>query len=92
VRVQRVVLKDHRDVPVLRRQVVDETVADVDTPRRDGLEPGDHPERGSLAAPRRAHEHDQLAVGDVEVDAMNGDIAAVLIYLSHAFEADPGHG
>ena len=92
VRVERVVLKDHRDVAVLRRDVVHEAVANVQTARRDRLEPRDHPERRALAAPRRTDEHDELAVSDVEVDAVHRDVPAVLIYFSHAFEADPGHG
>ena len=61
VRVERVVLEDHRDVPVLRRQVVDDlavelTFPDVIVSRR----------RSSAArclpAARRADEHDELPV------------------------------
>ena len=68
VRIERVVLEHHRDVAVLRRQVVD------DAARRSGrrptvivLEPRDHAERGRLAAARRPDEHDELAVVDLQV-------------------------
>ena len=65
VRVERVALEDHRDVAALRREVVDDTVADPDDAVADVLEAGDHPQRGRLAAPGRADEHHELAVGDL---------------------------
>jgi hypothetical protein len=43
VRVERVVLEDHRDVPVLRRQIVDQAVADVDLAGTDLFQPRHHP-------------------------------------------------
>jgi hypothetical protein len=69
VRVERVVLEHHRDVPVLRRHVVDQLIADVDLARSGFLETGDHPQSRGLAAARGADQHDELAVVDVEVDA-----------------------
>ena len=45
VRVQGVVLEDHRDVAVLGRHVVDDALADADRAAGDLLEPGDHAER-----------------------------------------------
>ena len=48
--VERVVLEHHRDVPVLRRHVVDDDVVDRDLAVGDLLEPGDHAERRRLAA------------------------------------------
>ena len=62
--VERVVLEDHRDVTVLRRQRVDDLAADPNGPVRDRLEAGDHPQRSRLAAAGRADEDDELAVGD----------------------------
>ena len=52
--------------------VVDAPVADADRPRRDLLEPGDHAQRGRLAAARGADEHHELAVTDVEVQRPHG--------------------
>ena len=72
VRVKRVVLEHHGDVPVLRRHVVDQLVADIDLARGGLLEPGDHPQGRALAAARRADQHDELAVGDVEIDPLDG--------------------
>ena len=42
VRIERIVLEDHSDIPVRRLEPVDEAVADMDLARADLLEPGDH--------------------------------------------------
>ena len=85
VRVERVVLEHHRDVPVLGRQVVDDAVADLDRAAADLLQAGDRPQRGRLAAPGRADEHHELAVLDVEAEVVDGpDAARVgLLYVVH---------
>ena len=59
-------------------------------PLRDRLEPGDHPQRGRLAAARRADEHDELLVGDVEVEGAHR-LGAVGVHLPHVLEADLSH-
>ena len=71
VRVERVVLEHHGDVALFRRHVVDDALADADLSRGDVLEPGDHPQQGRLAAARRPDQDDELAVADVDVDAVN---------------------
>ena len=50
VRVERVVLEDHRHVPPAGVDVVDDGVSDTDLPVADLLETGDHPERRRLPA------------------------------------------
>ena len=90
VRVERVVLEHHGDVAVLRRHVVDDAVADADRPLRDRLEPGDHPQRGRLAAARRADEHHELPVGDVEVERAHR-LGAVGVDLPDVVEHDVSH-
>ena len=75
MRVERVALEDHGDVTPLRRQVVDDALADPDDAVADVLEPGDHAERRRLAAPGRADEHHELAVGDVEIEPVDGSCA-----------------
>jgi hypothetical protein len=50
VRVERVVLEDHRDVAVFRREVVHDLVADFDRSVAYLLEARDHPQRRRLAA------------------------------------------
>ena len=69
VRVQRVVLEDHRDVAFLRRHAVHDVVPDRDLAVGDFLQAGDHPQQRGLAAAGRPDEHAELAVGDRDVDA-----------------------
>ena len=70
VRIERVVLEHHRDVALFRRHVVDDALADQDVALRNLLEPGDHPEQRRFSAARRPDEDDELAVGDIDVDAV----------------------
>ena len=55
----------------LSRTVVHHPIADLQLALADVLQPGDHPQQGGLAAPRRADEHHELAVAYLQVD--NGD-------------------
>ena len=70
VRIERVVLEHHGDVALGRRQIVDDALADGDRAAGDGLQPGHHPEQRGLAAARRADQHDELAVGDIDADVV----------------------
>ena len=72
------------------REPVDDPVPDADLARRQGLEPGEQSERGGLPRPRRADEHHELAVRDLQREvAHRGDIAELL---GDVVEHDPGHG
>ena len=82
MRVQGVVLEDHRDVALARVKVVDDAAADLDPTVRHVLEPGDHPQHGRLAAAGRTDEHDELAVGDLEVEPVNS-LRPVGVDLAH---------
>jgi hypothetical protein len=90
VRIKGVVLEDHRDVAVLRRDAVDDALADHDLPGRDVLEAGDHPQRRRLAAPGRADEDDELPVRDLEVERVDG-LRAVRVDLRQLLELDLCH-
>ena len=79
VRVERVVLEHHRDVPVLGRQVVDHAVADVDLAGRDLLQPRHHPQGGGLAAAGGADQDHELLVPDVQVHVLDGVHLVVLL-------------
>ena len=69
VRIERVVLKDHRHVAVLGRRRVDHAIADANLAAIDRLEARDHPQQRRFAASRWPDEHDEGAVGDVQRDA-----------------------
>ena len=91
VRVQRIALEHHGDVPVLRRGVGHVAPADRDLTLGHLLETRHHAQEGGLAAAGGAHEHEQLAVGDVEVDVVHGHVA-VRVALGHAVQGDVSHG
>ena len=90
MRVERVALEDHRDVSVARRHVIDDPVADQEPAARDVLEPGDHPQRGRLAAARRADEDHELPVVDDEIHRVDG-CRAVRVGLRDTVERNSRH-
>jgi hypothetical protein len=90
VRVERVALEHHRDVAVLRGDVVDHAVADPDLARGGVLEPSHHAQRGRLARPRRADEDGEAAVRDLERELVDG-LGAVREDLADPLECDAGH-
>ena len=71
MRIERVVLEHHGDVALFRRHVVDDALADQDVALRNLLEPGDHPEQRRFPAARRPDQDDELAVGDIDVHAVD---------------------
>ncbi len=79
MRVERVALEHHRDVAIARLELVHAAAADCDLARRDRFETRDHSQQRRLAATGRADEHEELAVGDVEVDPLHhGDAVEAL--------------
>ena len=91
VGVQGVVLEHHGDVAVLGGHLVDHPVVDADLAAGDLLQASHHPQSGGLAAARRPHQHQQLAVGDLQVEAADGR-EPVRVHLVDAVEDDFGHG
>ena len=77
VRVQGVVLEDHRDVAVLGSHVVHQLAVDVQLAVGDLLESGDHAQRRGLAAAGGADQHDEFLVGDIQVERLDSDNALV---------------
>ena len=59
--------------------VVDDPVVDDDLAAGDRLEAGDHPQDRALAAAGRADQHNELAVADLEVDAVDDLQLAVFL-------------
>src|SRR6266516_7019428 len=90
MRIERVVLEDHRDVALLRRHLRHVAVADRDRAARALLEPRDHPEQRRLPATRRADKHHELAVSDVECNLVDR-LDAVRINLGDGIQLDPAH-
>jgi hypothetical protein len=91
VRVQGIVLEHHRDVPVLRRQVIHHPVPDRDRPGGDLLQPRDRPQCGRLPAPRRTDQHHELAISDIQAQLVDR-LHAARVRLLHLIQDDLRHG
>src|SRR5690606_3166714 len=65
-----VVLEDEADVALLRWQPGRVDSLDLDVTGVGGLEPGDHPQQGRLAASAGAQQRGQLTGGDGDVDVV----------------------
>src|SRR5699024_9056300 len=88
----RVVLEHHRDVTILRRDVGDVAIADQDATGIDLLEAGEHAQGGRLAAAGRADEDEELAVADLDVEAVDGRALLARIHAGCVVERDCCHG
>ena len=72
MRVERVVLKDHGDVAVFGRDVVDDVLADADGAGRDFFQAGDHAQRRRFSTARRPDKDDEFAIGNVQTGIVYG--------------------
>jgi hypothetical protein len=75
MREQRVALEDHVQRPPFGRQPHEVGAVEGDPPLGRRLEPRDHAEQRRLAAPARPEQRHELAATDVEVDAVDGQVA-----------------
>ena len=88
VRVERVALEDHRDVPLARRDAVHDAVPDRDRALGRLVEARDEAQRRRLAAPRGPDEDEELAGRDVEIEARED--ARLPVRLADLLETNPG--
>ena len=91
LRVQGVVLEDHRDVPVAGPHAAHISVADEDRPLVERLEAGQQAQRGGLARARRPDEHHQLAVVDLEIEMRDGRLVSARVEAGRRRELDRCH-
>ncbi len=90
VRVERVILEHHGDVPVFRVKVVDDLVVDGNGAVGDLDQSGDQVERGGLATTGRTDQRDKLTVLNCQVHIVDGNDVVVGLdqileyYLGHA--------
>src|SRR5690606_12988092 len=82
VRVKRVVLENHGDVAVLRRNVSDVAVADQDAAGVDIFQAGEHAQGGGLSATGRSNENEEFAIGDINVELVNSGVGAARLNAS----------
>ena len=71
--IERVVLENHRNVAVFRRNIVHPAVADKNISTRDFLQSRDHAQGGGFAATGRADEYNKFPVLDFEVEVADRD-------------------
>ncbi|KAG1255290.1 hypothetical protein G6F65_016700 [Rhizopus arrhizus] len=89
VRIQRDALEHHGHVAPVGRHLVHAPVGDADLTARGRVQPGDHVQRGGLAAAGRPEQHHELAVADVQVQRAHG--LEVGIGLLDALQGYAGH-
>ena len=84
MRIQSVVLEYHRDISVLRSNVIYKTVADEHFALGDLIQTGDHTQCGRLTAAGRTYEYDKLLILDIHGEIGYGNNAArvTLVYAS----------
>ena len=71
VRVERVVLKDKRNVAIFRGNIVHECAVDFKRAFRDLFEPSDHAQRRALSTARWPNKNTEFAVFDREIDGID---------------------
>ena len=89
VRVERVILKDHREIPVFGGRLVDALVIDPNLAVRHVFQARDHAQDRALAAAGGTDEHGEFSVGDVEIDAVHD--LHVTVTLAHSLERKRCH-
>ena len=71
MRVERVILKHHRDVAFPRRQFIDAGAADPDLAVGNLFQTGDHAQGRGFPATRRTDQHDEFVMRDLQVNAVH---------------------
>src|SRR5712691_5163124 len=90
MRIERIALKDHANVPLARREIVDH--ASVEAQRTPGraVDTRQHQERGRLATATGAKQRQKFALGNGTTQLLHCWYSAKI--LANAFEGDSGHG
>ena len=71
MRIERIGLEDHGDAAFDRRQFIDLHAVNDDVTGGNILKAGDHAQQCGFAASRRADKNDELAIPDVELNALD---------------------
>jgi len=76
VRIESVVLEHHRDVAILRRDVVHEAIADPQFAFGNLFQTSNHAQGGGLTAAGRTNQNDELLVFDIQTEVRNSSNVA----------------
>jgi len=88
---QRVVLKHHADIALMRRFIVETFSIQADLSLRRGFETGEHHQRRGFPRAGRSKQRDEFAFRHLEVEPFH-DVVNAVIGLAHAREGDEGVG
>ena len=88
--IQRIVLEHHGDVAVLRRNVVDQLVADVKLTIGDFFQAGDHSQGGGFSATGGTDQDDEFLVLDFQIEIGNRGNAARILFVN-TLQRQTGH-
>ena len=90
MRIESVTLKNHGDISLARREVVGGGTVNRQYSFRDLLEAGDHAKRSRFAASGRSDQHQEFAVGYLQIEVFDRGVPAG-IDLAHVRELNCGH-
>ena len=86
MRVESIVLEDHADAPVLRRQIRDIFVAEEDLAAGGPLQAADQAQTCGFTAAGGTQKADQLAVGNFKIEIVDGnDVIALAVAVGKPF-------
>ncbi len=88
-RIERILLEHESHVALGRAPIGNIDPVDEHLPRGRLVEPGDQAQRRCLAGAGLAEQHEELAIGDVEIEVLQRAVAAEV--LADALELDVGH-
>src|SRR6266702_4466581 len=89
MREERVVLKHHADVALMRGLVVEPPSVEAYLAVRGRFESGEHHERGRLARARRPEQRQEFSLAHVEIQIID-DVMCAVIRFAHARERNEG--
>src|SRR6266446_3805881 len=72
-------LEDHRHVPLARRQVVHQSLADVNRAGGHALQPGYYAQHGGFATAGWPHQHQELSIAHEQVQLTHSHTVAILL-------------
>lgn len=90
MRVERVRLEDHGDIPILRLEIVDQLPVDGERTGGDLFKTRDHAQQRGLSAAGWADENDEFAIGNGKIDAVQDGM--VTVGFGDAIKLDGSHG
>ena len=85
MRIQCIVLEDHRDIAVLRGNIIDQFPVNVEFAAGNFFETCHHTQGRRLSASGRSDQHDKLLIIDMEVKVMHCR-NLVVVHLLHVFD------